>query len=134
MAHQNVQQEGHLQKRFSKITMVGMAFAILKYESINLPRLFSETKADTPFSTWISLAGSIGLIMPSGGSISFVYGFIFCIICSICLAASLGEMASRWPTAGGQYHYAYSLASERWRNSMVRLSGTPYRFLTQILS
>lgn len=24
-------QEGHLQKRFSKITMIGMAFAILKY-------------------------------------------------------------------------------------------------------
>ncbi|CAG9945859.1 unnamed protein product [Clonostachys rosea f. rosea IK726] len=103
MASQNGQQEGHLQKRFSKITMVGMSFAIL--------------------NTWISLAGSIGLIMPSGGSVSFVYGFLFCIICSLCLAASLGELASRWPTAGGQYHYAYALASEKWRKSMSFLVG-----------
>ncbi|KAH7317000.1 amino acid permease [Stachybotrys elegans] len=94
---------GHLQKRFSKITMVGMAFAVL--------------------NTWISLAGSLGLIMPSGGSVSFVYGFIFCIICNICLAASVGELASLWPTAGGQYHYAYALASEKWRKSMSFLVG-----------
>lgn len=57
--------------------------------------------------------------MPSGGSVSFVFGFLFCTVCSLCLAASLGELASRWPTAGGQYHYAYALASEKWRKSMV---------------
>ncbi|KAF4781243.1 amino acid permease [Colletotrichum scovillei] len=88
-------QDGHLQKRFSKITMVGMAFAIL--------------------NTWISLAGSIGLVMPSGGSVSFVYGFIFCVICNIALSASVGELASLYPTAGGQYHYAYALSTKKWR-------------------
>jgi hypothetical protein len=30
MAADTPAQEGHLQKRFSKITMIGMAFAILK--------------------------------------------------------------------------------------------------------
>ncbi|KAF5631622.1 HNM1-choline permease [Fusarium tjaetaba] len=70
-------QEGHLQKRFSKITMIGMAFAIL--------------------NTWISLAGSIGLVMPSGGSVSFVYGFIFCVL------------------SGGQYHYSFALSSKKWK-------------------
>ncbi|KAJ0308797.1 hypothetical protein COL516b_003350 [Colletotrichum fioriniae] len=88
-------QDGHLQKRFSKITMIGMAFAIL--------------------NTWISLAGSIGLVMPSGGSVSFVYGFIFCVICNIALSASVGELASLYPTAGGQYHYAYALSTKKWR-------------------
>ncbi|KAK2923938.1 hypothetical protein FoTM2_016095 [Fusarium oxysporum f. sp. vasinfectum] len=88
-------QEGHLQKRFSKITMIGMAFAIL--------------------NTWISLAGSIGLVMPSGGSVSFVYGFIFCVLCNICLAASVGELASLYPTAGGQYHYSFALSSKKWK-------------------
>ncbi|KAF9875142.1 amino acid permease [Colletotrichum karsti] len=91
-------QNGHLQKRFSKITMVGMAFAIL--------------------NTWISLAGSIGLVMPSGGSVSFVYGFIFCVLCNICMSASVGELASMYPTAGGQYHYAYALSTQKWRKSM----------------
>ncbi|KAE9572125.1 Choline transport protein [Colletotrichum fructicola] len=91
-------QNGHLQKRFSKITMVGMAFAIL--------------------NTWISLAGSIGLVMPSGGSVSFVYGFIFCVLCNIALSASVGELASLYPTAGGQYHYAYALSTRKWKKSM----------------
>ncbi|KAL0937196.1 choline transport protein (amino acid permease) [Colletotrichum truncatum] len=91
-------QDGHLQKRFSKITMLGMAFAIL--------------------NTWISLAGSIGLVMPSGGSVSFVYGFIFCVLCNICLSASVGELASIYPTAGGQYHYAYALSMQKWKKPM----------------
>ncbi|WYZ36003.1 hypothetical protein EsH8_X_000650 [Colletotrichum jinshuiense] len=91
-------QNGHLQKRFSKVTMIGMAFAIL--------------------NTWISLAGSIGLVMPSGGSVSFVYGFIFCVLCNICLSASVGELASLYPTAGGQYHYAYALSTQKWKKSM----------------
>lgn len=73
-------------------------------------------------STWISLAGSLGLVMPSGGSVSFVYGFVFCIVCNICLSASVGELASLWPTAGGQYHYAYAMATKKWKKSMVRFS------------
>ena len=44
-----------------------------------------------------------------------LYGFIFCVLCNLCLAASLGELASIWPTAGGQYHYAYCLGTEKWR-------------------
>lgn len=46
---------------------------------------------------------------------AFLYGFIFCVLCNLCLAASLGELASIWPTSGGQYHFAYMLGNERWR-------------------
>ncbi|KPM45643.1 hypothetical protein AK830_g914 [Neonectria ditissima] len=103
MAGHDAGQQGHLQKRFSKITMIGMAFAIL--------------------NTWISLAGSLGLVMPSGGSVSFVYGFIFCVVCNVCLSASVGELASLWPTAGGQYHHAYALSTEKWKKLMSFLVG-----------
>ncbi|KAH6897454.1 amino acid permease [Thelonectria olida] len=103
MAAHDTAQEGILQKRFSKLTMIGMAFAIL--------------------NTWISLAGSIGIVMPSGGSVSFVYGFIFCVLCNICLSASVGELASLWPTAGGQYHHAYALSTEKWKKLMSFLVG-----------
>jgi amino acid transporter len=61
--------------------------------------------------------------MPSGGSVSFVYGFIFCIICNICLSASVGELASIYPTAGGQYHYSYALSAKKWKNLMSFLVG-----------
>lgn len=69
-------------------------------------------------STWIALAGSIGLVLPSGGSVSFLYGFIFCVLCNLALAASLGEMAAIWPTAGGQYHFVYALSTDSWKKSM----------------
>ncbi|KAL2686829.1 hypothetical protein Neosp_004371 [[Neocosmospora] mangrovei] len=90
--------EGHLQPRLSRLTMVAMAFAIL--------------------NTWIALAGSIGLVLPSGGAVSLVYGFIFCVICNFALTASLGEMAAIWPTAGGQYHFVFALCTERWKRVM----------------
>ncbi|KAI0108178.1 amino acid transporter [Daldinia grandis] len=90
--------EGRLQPRLSRLTMVALTFAIL--------------------NTWIALAGSIGLVLPSGGSVSFLYGFVFCVLCNLALAASLGELAAIWPTAGGQYHFVYALCTERWRKSM----------------
>ncbi|KAI1100944.1 amino acid transporter [Jackrogersella minutella] len=90
--------EGHLQPRLSRLTMVALTFAIL--------------------NTWIALAGSIGLVLPSGGSVSFLYGFIFCVLCNLALAASLGELAAIWPTAGGQYHFVYALCTDRWKKIM----------------
>ncbi|KAI1861404.1 uncharacterized protein JN550_010784 [Neoarthrinium moseri] len=97
------QEQGHLQPRLSRLTMVALTFAIL--------------------NTWIALAGSIGLVLPSGGSVSFLYGFIFCVLCNLALAASLGELAAIWPTAGGQYHFVYAICTERWRTSMRASSG-----------
>ncbi|KAI1459182.1 amino acid/polyamine transporter I [Annulohypoxylon moriforme] len=90
--------EGRLQPRLSRLTMVALTFAIL--------------------NTWIALAGSIGLVLPSGGSVSFLYGFLFCVLCNLALAASLGEMAAIWPTAGGQYHFVYALCADSWKRSM----------------
>ncbi|KAM5349134.1 hypothetical protein ACJ41O_008957 [Fusarium nematophilum] len=90
--------EGHLQPRLSRLTMVAMAFAIL--------------------NTWIALAGSIGLVLPSGGAVALLYGFIFCVLCNFALTASLGELAAIWPTAGGQYHFVYALCTEKWKRSM----------------
>ncbi|KAI0017029.1 choline transport protein [Xylariomycetidae sp. FL0641] len=90
--------EGHLRPRLSRLTMVALTFAIL--------------------NTWIALAGSIGLVLPSGSSVSFLYGFVFCVLCNLALAASLGELAAIWPTAGGQYHFVYALSTDRWKRSM----------------
>ncbi|EKJ75823.1 hypothetical protein FPSE_04003 [Fusarium pseudograminearum CS3096] len=91
-------QEGVLQQRLSTLTMVAMAFAIL--------------------NTWIALAGVMAYILPSGGAVSFIYGFVVCVLCNLALAASLGELAALWPTAGGQYHFMYALCTTRWKRSM----------------
>ncbi|KAI9166310.1 amino acid/polyamine transporter I [Paramyrothecium foliicola] len=100
---QTTSAHGHLQQRFSVLSTMAMAFAIL--------------------NTWIALAGSIGLVLPSGGSSALLYGFLFCVICNFALAASLGELAAIWPTAGGQYHFVYALCTDRWRRPMSFLAG-----------
>ncbi|KAH7176998.1 amino acid/polyamine transporter I [Dactylonectria macrodidyma] len=95
--------EGHLRPRLSKLTMVAMTFAIL--------------------NTWIALGGTIGIVMPSGGPVALLYGFIFCVLCNFALAASLGELTAIWPTAGGQYHFVYALSTEKWRKLLSFTAG-----------
>ncbi|KAH8587349.1 amino acid/polyamine transporter I [Bisporella sp. PMI_857] len=88
-------EDPRLQRKLGKFNMIAMTFTIL--------------------NTWIALAGIMGLVLPSGGAVAFLYGFIICVLCNLCLTASLGELASVWPTAGGQYHYTYMLGAKRWR-------------------
>ena len=35
------------------------------------------------------------------------------------VALSLSEMAARYPTAGGQYHWTALLAPEKWKRGLV---------------
>ncbi|PNY26356.1 Choline transport protein, partial [Tolypocladium capitatum] len=75
-----------LKRNFSMVSMLGLAFAIL--------------------NTWTALAASINLALPSGGASSVIWGLMVAGVCNMCLAASLAEFLSAYPTAGGQYHWA----------------------------
>ncbi|POS79173.1 hypothetical protein DHEL01_v202448 [Diaporthe helianthi] len=74
-----------LQRNFSRVSMLGLAFAIL--------------------NSWTALAASLSLALPSGGPSAILWGLITAGICNLALAASLAEFLSAWPTAGGQYHW-----------------------------
>ena len=105
-------QLGHAQsfdRQFSRWTMLGLAFAIL--------------------NSWTALAASLSLALPSGGPVAVIWGLVTAGICNLSLAASLAELLSAFPTAGGQYHWAYVLAPESikvgisWVTGWVNLSG-----------
>lgn len=74
--------KGELQRNFSLISMLGLAFAIL--------------------NSWTALASSLPLALGSGGSTSVIWGLFSAGICNLALAASLAEFLSIYPTAGGQ--------------------------------
>jgi amino acid transporter len=83
-------------------------------------QIWTDLQSSIPYtlllsSTWIALGGTIGIVMPSGGPVAFLYGFIFCVLCNFALAASLGELAAIWPTAGGQYHFVFALSPDKWK-------------------
>ena len=58
--------------------MLGLAFAIL--------------------NSWTALSASLSLALPSGGSTSVIWGLVTAGICNECLALSLAEMLSAYPT------------------------------------
>ena len=74
--------EAQLSRKFSPLSMLGLAFAIL--------------------NSWTALAASLSLALPSGGPTSVLWGLVTAGICDLCLAASLAEFLSAYPTAGGQ--------------------------------
>ncbi|KAL2865743.1 GABA permease GabA [Aspergillus lucknowensis] len=92
-----------LKRNFSMLSMLGLAFAIL--------------------NSWTALAASLNLSISSGGCVSVVYGLITAGICNMCIAASLAEFLSAYPTAGGQYHWVAAISWERWMPILSWVTG-----------
>ncbi len=86
--------KAELNRNFSPLAMLGLAFAIL--------------------NSWTALSASLSLALPSGGPTSVIWGLITAGICNLCLAASLAEFLSAYPTAGGQYHWVAMISWKSW--------------------
>ena len=91
--------KAELNRNFSPLAMLGLAFAIL--------------------NSWTALSASLSLALPSGGPTSVIWGLITAGTCNLCLAASLAEFLSAYPTAGGQYHWVAMIS---WKSYVPLLS------------
>lgn len=76
--------------QFNAITLLSMAFVIC--------------------NSWAGVAGSLQLALLAGGPVTLVYSIIVSATLYLAIAASLAELASVYPTAGGQYHFTSILA------------------------
>ncbi|OJJ84428.1 GABA permease GabA [Aspergillus glaucus CBS 516.65] len=94
--------KAELKRNFSMLSMLGLAFAIL--------------------NSWTALSTSLSLSLPSGGCVSVVWGLITAGFCNLCIATSLAEFLSAYPTAGGQYHWV-AVAWERWMPILSWITG-----------
>ncbi|KAL4908145.1 hypothetical protein BDW74DRAFT_165988 [Aspergillus multicolor] len=74
-----------LKRQFSTWALLGLAFAVL--------------------NSWTALSASLSISLTSGGSTSVIWGLATAGVCNLCIAASLAEFVSAYPTAGGQYHW-----------------------------
>lgn len=59
------------------------------------------------------MAGSIQLALLQGGPATLIYGIMVSSLAYFSIAGSLSELASVYPTAGGQYHFASILAPRK---------------------
>ncbi|GKU20454.1 unnamed protein product [Fusarium langsethiae] len=61
-------------------------------------------------ATWEALSTVVVTALVNGGAPCVFYNYVLSAIFSLCTASSLGEIASIYPTAGGQYHWVAALA------------------------
>ncbi|RAK80052.1 putative GABA permease [Aspergillus fijiensis CBS 313.89] len=95
--HSGVGEVVELKKPFSRFTILSLTVVLM--------------------STWEAFSSTMAAGLVSGGPVSLVYGYLLAVVGSIATAASLSEMASIYPTAGGQYHFTAKFAPEPLRRS-----------------
>ncbi|KAG2100162.1 amino acid permease-domain-containing protein [Suillus discolor] len=70
-----------------------------------------------------SIASVLFYIIPNGGPVAMVWGWVFACPFIMCTGLALAELASAAPTSGGLYYWTYSLASPRCRNFLSWIVG-----------
>ncbi|KAL8857475.1 MAG: hypothetical protein Q9178_005969 [Gyalolechia marmorata] len=71
-------------------------------------------------SSWLTVASTLILGLSHGGSAAVICGLFVILIMYGAVALSLAEMAARYTTAGGQYHWTALLAPESMKRGLYR--------------
>ncbi|PWW74658.1 amino acid transporter [Tuber magnatum] len=74
-------------------------------------------------NSWFAVTGALTTGIGNGGSSIYMYGAILVALVHVCIGASLGELASAYPNAGGQYYWVIRLAPRRCRAFLSYLTG-----------
>ena len=57
------------------------------------------------------------------GQLAMFVGWVMILVVDECVAISLGELASKFPTSAGPYYWAYQIASPRTRTVISYITG-----------
>jgi amino acid permease len=77
----------------------------------------------TMMGTWEALGLSIQGGLINGGPVALIYGFILVFFGTLATCASIAELASMFPTAGGQYHFVALLSPKRYKAFLSWIAG-----------
>ncbi|KAK6454576.1 putative amino-acid permease [Scheffersomyces xylosifermentans] len=83
-----------LERKLTVTSVIGLGFSVM-----GVPFGLSST-------LWISLM--------DGGNVTILYGWLVVAFFSICVVLSLSEIISKYPTAGGVYHFSALLSNEKY--------------------
>lgn len=74
-------------------------------------------------NSWLAIAVALSAALTAGGSVSLIYGNFVITAMYGAAAVTLAELASVYPTAGGQYHFASIMAPKRFNRSISYICG-----------
>ncbi|KIJ29119.1 hypothetical protein M422DRAFT_784405 [Sphaerobolus stellatus SS14] len=95
--------KAELKRNFSLLSSVGICLAVI---------------AVTP-GIGVTLQNGLA----SGGPVSILYGWVLSSIMALCIAGTMGEIASAYPLAGALYNYSAQLAPPKYRNVISFFTG-----------
>ncbi|KAJ4131373.1 hypothetical protein NW754_007749 [Fusarium falciforme] len=87
------EETGHIRRDISGLNMASLAFNIC--------------------NSWTALATTFAIAIAAGGTFTVIYGIIVVSVVYFAVALTLAELASVYPTAGGQYHFSSILAPRK---------------------
>lgn len=76
-------------------------------------------------NSWVAVAATMSISIASGGPVTLIYGIIVIFILGGSCALSMAEIASSYPTAGGQYHWTSILSPPSFSKGLVSLQLSP---------
>ncbi|KAL5433701.1 hypothetical protein PMIN07_000398 [Paraphaeosphaeria minitans] len=79
--------------------------------------------ASTCIASWEGILTYLNFVLIDGGTPLLFWGFFVTAICMTLVYASLAEMSSMSPTAGGQYHWVSEFAPRRYQKVLSYYSG-----------
>ena len=74
-------------------------------------------------NSWFGISAGLVTGINSGGPVLVIYGIIIIFLVSISVGISLSELASAFPSAGGQYYWSSVLAPPRYSKFASYLTG-----------
>ena len=85
-------------------------------------------------NSWAGIVGTLAIGISEGGTVLLLYGIILITVFGGCFTSTLAELASVYPTAGGQYHWTSILSPKKYSRTLVRLwpSGSSSAIHSQI--
>lgn len=70
-------------------------------------------------NSWVAVAATMSISMASGGPMTLIYGIMIMFVLGGSAALTMAEVASVYPTAGGQYHWTSILSPDRVSRELV---------------
>lgn len=70
-------------------------------------------------NSWLAVAVTMAIGLPQGGC-AILYGVLVVFVAYTCCVGTLAELASVYPTSGGQYHYTSILAPKSVSRALVK--------------
>ncbi|CAI7659445.1 unnamed protein product [Penicillium glandicola] len=74
-------------------------------------------------ATWEALSSVVATALTNGGAPCLFYNYIITLIGTMFIVLSLSEIASIYPTAGGQYHWVHCLTPPTYRATASWFTG-----------